>query len=158
MDKMAEGQSVELRKADQADSEFAFQAKKAALGDYLAQTWGWDEFDQREFHRKSYDASKTRIIDCRGDRVGIISVEHRPDCLFLAEIYILPEHQRKDIGKFLIQGLLEEAQARSLPIRLSCLRVNHGGLRFYERFGFKVDARDEHYFYMLHPGWKAQPS
>ena len=38
---------ITLQRATQEDLEFAFAVKKAALGDYVAKTHGWDEAEQR---------------------------------------------------------------------------------------------------------------
>ena len=35
--------AVALRPARPADSEFCYQLHKAAMGDYVAAIWGWDE-------------------------------------------------------------------------------------------------------------------
>jgi hypothetical protein len=42
---------ISLRQATPADSAFAYQVKKVALGEYIKQTYGrWDGAFQREFH------------------------------------------------------------------------------------------------------------
>ena len=46
---------VALRPAEPADSEFCFQLHKAAMGDYVAAIWGWDEQRQREYHARSFN-------------------------------------------------------------------------------------------------------
>ena len=37
----------QLRPISAADFEWAFELHKAALGEYVEQTWGWDEADQQ---------------------------------------------------------------------------------------------------------------
>jgi hypothetical protein len=59
-----------LRPARREDSEFVFQVKKAALGKYIEQTWGWDEGFQRDLHVRDYDPTTTEIISWQGADVG----------------------------------------------------------------------------------------
>ena len=54
--------NVTLRAATQDDSEFVFLVKKAALGKYVEQTWGWDESFQRQFHDDDYEDGYERGI------------------------------------------------------------------------------------------------
>ena len=50
--------SVALRPATPADSEFCFQLHKAAMGDYVAAIWGWDEQRQRDYHTRSFNPGR----------------------------------------------------------------------------------------------------
>ena len=57
---------VVLRPATGADSEFCYQLHKAAMGDYVAAIWGWDEQivmpARRTFSSVSSRASKVRVV------------------------------------------------------------------------------------------------
>jgi ribosomal protein S18 acetylase RimI-like enzyme len=65
--------------------------------------------------------------------------------VFLSKIYILPQYQGRGIGTRLINGVLEEAHGRGLPVTLRVIRVNPArGL--YERLGFvQVGETESHY-------------
>jgi hypothetical protein len=46
---------ISLRPATPADSDFAYQVKKVALGGYVTKTYGrWDEVFQRQFHDRQW--------------------------------------------------------------------------------------------------------
>lgn len=47
--------TVALRPAAPADSELCFQLHKAAMGDYVAAIWGWDDEDQHAYHVRGFD-------------------------------------------------------------------------------------------------------
>jgi len=52
---------ISLRQATHADSAFAYQVKKIALGEYIQQTYGrWDKAFQCEFHFP-------RVLQCTQD-------------------------------------------------------------------------------------------
>ena len=141
-------ESVVLRQATLEDSEFAFLVKKAALGEYIAQTWGWDEAFQRAFHLKEYDPEKTQIIVHKGQDVGWMLVSESDSEFHLQEIYILPAHQRLGIGSHLIRLLLAEAEQERKPVRLQVLKVNPKARRLYELLGFRLIGESDKYYLM----------
>ena len=49
---------VVLRPATPADSEFCYQLHKAAMGDYVAAIWGWDEQVQRGLHARAFNPAR----------------------------------------------------------------------------------------------------
>lgn len=57
---------IALRPATSADSEFCFQLHKAAMGDYIAAIWGWDEQVQRDFHTCAFNPHRWQIITAGG--------------------------------------------------------------------------------------------
>jgi ribosomal protein S18 acetylase RimI-like enzyme len=138
--------TVILRQATIEDSEFVFFVKKAALGEYIAETWGWDETFQREFHAKDYEPEKTQIILYRGQNVGWILIGESDFEFDLHEIYILPEYQSLGIGSHLIRLLLADAERRRKPVKLQVLKVNPRARRLYESLGFRlIGETDKHY-------------
>ena len=42
------------RPAAEADYRFGCQVRKAALGHYIADTWGWNEDQQRDSYRREF--------------------------------------------------------------------------------------------------------
>jgi GNAT superfamily N-acetyltransferase len=109
--------NVTLRAATPGDSEFVFLVKKAALGKYIEQNWGWDETFQREYHRTDFVPSETRIIVENGRDVGWMIVGETDSAIQLRELYLQPEHQCRGIGTHLIQTLLAEAGHHGKPAR-----------------------------------------
>jgi len=132
-----------LRPARPDDSEFVFQVKKAALGEYVEKTWGWDEEFQRAFHGREYQPTTTEIICLQGTDVGWLEVERASDSIRLTGIYILPEYQSRGVGSTVIRRIIKEAMAKELPVQLEVLKVNPRAQVLYEKLGFVVTGETE---------------
>ncbi|MBN1640361.1 MAG: GNAT family N-acetyltransferase [Anaerolineae bacterium] len=133
-----------LRPATRADGAFLFDLLKAALGPYVAQTWGWDEGWQRTYFWSRFAPETAQVVVLGGRDVGVLAVEEDENVVTLSQIYLLPEVQGQGIGTALIRTVLERAFVRALPVRLRVLRVNPAR-RLYERLGFGViDETETH--------------
>jgi ribosomal protein S18 acetylase RimI-like enzyme len=128
---------MELRRATAADSDFAYQAKKTALGRCIEQVWGWDEEEQRRLHEDRFARREYRVIQTSGTDVGILVSERLPDCITVYQLFVLPEHQGKGIGTACMERILADAAAVKLPVRLDVLKVNQQARRFYRSLGFR---------------------
>jgi len=137
--------SLTLRKASPNDSEFAYCAKRAAFREYVEKVWGWDEHEQRQLHEQRFGAQDFRVINVAGTDVGIMAVVVAPDCVKLNQLFLLPEHQGKGIGRRCMLLIMEEARQLSLPVRLRVMKVNPRALAFYQRLGFmRTGETDTH--------------
>ena len=130
--------SLWLPLASDGDREFCYQAKKAALGPVVTQTWGWDEAFQRDFHDKSFVASNLSLIRYKRRNIGTMGVIKNEDHYVLGGFYLLLEYQGRGVGSFLLRQLIASAEAQRMPIRLQVLKLNHGARSLYERHGFEV--------------------
>ena len=128
--------SLTLRKSSLDDSEFAYSAKRAAFREYVEKVWGWDEDEQRQLHEQRFGAQDFRVINLAGTDVGIMAVVVAPDCVKVNQLFILPEHQGKGIGRKCMLLIMEEVRQLRLPIRLRVLKVNPRAQAFYQRLGF----------------------
>ncbi|MEE2754260.1 MAG: hypothetical protein VX910_09775 [Candidatus Latescibacterota bacterium] len=63
-----------LRDTTEADSELCFQIKKKSFGDYIEDTWGWDEGVQRRLHEKDFEPSKFRIVQLGDFDIGLLGI------------------------------------------------------------------------------------
>ena len=98
---------------------------------YAEQTWGyWDG-------RANFDSALDEVITHEGQDVGMLRVDRLPDHWFLSKLYILPAFQGRHLGSKLLQQIIADAKAASLPLRLTVLEVNPAR-RFYELHGFVV--------------------
>jgi ribosomal protein S18 acetylase RimI-like enzyme len=126
---------ITLRPATRADSEFCYRLHKAAMGDYVGAVWGWDEQVQRGFHTRAFKPRRWQIITANGADVGMLSVEYRPDEVYLARIEVLPGSQGQGIGTRIISALLAEARRRGQDLVLDVLAVNERARALYQRLG-----------------------
>jgi RsiW-degrading membrane proteinase PrsW (M82 family)/ribosomal protein S18 acetylase RimI-like enzyme len=76
--------------------------------------------------------------------VGFASYsEVAPGVFKLNKIYILPAHQRRGIGKKVIQYVIDEIQSKgAVALQLNVNREN-GAKQFYERLGFVVTGSED---------------
>jgi GNAT superfamily N-acetyltransferase len=132
---------VALRPATPADSEFCFQLHKAAMGDYITATWGWDEHVQRDFHARAFSPGRWQVITADGADIGLLDLEYRPAEIYLARIEIHPGHQGSGIGTRLISALIDEAGQKGQDLVLDVLTVNHRAQALYRRLGMAEVAR-----------------
>ena len=138
---------VGLRSAVPEDADFLYNLLKATMQEYVTQVWGWDEQWQRQYFQENFIPDKERIIIKGEEEIGVISTEKYDDEIFLAKIYILPEHQGQHIGTELIEGVLGEAFDLGLPVTLRVLKVNPAK-RLYDRLGFVVTGETETHYLM----------
>jgi len=132
-----------LRQATEADREFMYQLHKAALQEYIAATWGWQEDWQREYFDKKWEPQKRQMILVDGRAAGVLVVETRQDEYYLGLIELLPEFQGKGVGTAVLHDFLHEAQVKGLPATLHVLKTNGRARQFYERLGFTIAADEE---------------
>jgi len=112
--------SLTLRNALSTDNEFAYAAKKSAFKEYVDQVWGWDEAEPAPASRRTDSRPRTSASSTWRSRRRIIAVVAEPDCTKLNQLFILPEHQGKGIGRACMERIMEEAQQRRVPCGCAC--------------------------------------
>jgi ribosomal protein S18 acetylase RimI-like enzyme len=128
---------MDLRTARAEDYDFLYRLRRAAMKDYVARTWGWDENWQEEHFRRQFDPSVNQIITSQGRDVGVLSVSESDAEVFLRYIEVLPEFQRRGIGTIIIRAILEGAERKGKSVVLRVLKVNPAR-SLYECLGFSV--------------------
>lgn len=137
------GDSPTLRKASPEDSEFAYRVKRAAFKTYVEQVWDWDEHEQQHYHEQRFNTQDFRVIQLSGADIGIMAVDLASDCLKVNQLFILPEHQGKGIGRWCMLQIMEEARELGLPVHLRVIKVNSRALSFYKRLDFVQTGETE---------------
>lgn len=132
------------------DLEFAFEAKKAAMGPHIIARWGWDEVFQRKLHEQRYNEKPFFAIQQANRRLGTVSFDLNREYARLGEFYIFPELQGKGIGTKVLRHCLGLADDRKLPVRLEHLRWNPVG-SLYRRWGFVEQGTSEIHLFMERP-------
>ena len=134
--------AIALRSATPADAEFCYRLHKAAMGDYITATWGWDEQVQRAFHDRAFNPHRWQIITAGQASIGMLDIDYRPGEIYLSRIEIDPGHQRLGIGSRIIRALLEEAERTGQDLVLDVLTVNRRAQALYRRLGLTEVASD----------------
>jgi ribosomal protein S18 acetylase RimI-like enzyme len=74
------------------------------------------------------------IYGAEGEPLGYLGYDLGEDRLFLSKLYILPQHQRRGVGRW---ALLELCQRHpGLDIHLTVNKQNHNAINFYLQNGF----------------------
>jgi GNAT superfamily N-acetyltransferase len=135
-----------LRKTGPSDSEFAYCTRRAAFKEYLEKVEAWDEDEQRKLHKRRFGEQDFRVINLAGTDVGIIAVVVAADCVKVNQLFLLPAHQGKNIGRRCMLLIMEEARRMGLPVRLRVMKVNPRALVFFQKLGFTcIDETDTHH-------------
>jgi ribosomal protein S18 acetylase RimI-like enzyme len=137
-----------LRPITDADFDWAFELHKAALGDYVEQTWGWDETLQRRMFAKGFRRKSRQVIEAGGQDIGVLLVEERPDEVYLGLLELLPAWQNKGIGTEILRRLLRRAAHANRALSLHVLRANPRAVALYAREGLRVVREEETRFLM----------
>jgi ribosomal protein S18 acetylase RimI-like enzyme len=132
---------IALRPAAPADREYCFRLHKAAMRDYVAAIWGWNERVQRSIHNRAFAARRWQIVSANGTDVGMLHVVRRQDEIYLARIEIHPHHQGRGVGGRIIKALLDEARQQDQDLVLDVLANNHRAQALYRRLGLREVAR-----------------
>lgn len=145
---MTEAIAYAFRPATPADAEFVYRLNELTMRRYVEQTWGaWDEDFQRTFFKQHFSPEENEIIVAGPDSIGVRSIIRRPECLFLANIQLLPEWQGRGIGREILERLLENEPRVELEVQ----KVNPAR-RLYERLGFAIVGETEtHYQLRVEP-------
>ena len=128
-----------------ADGDLLFRLYASTRAEEVA-AFGWPPAMQESFlrmqfqaRRQSYEAaypeSTGAILLSDGAAAGAAIVWRGPAEIRLLDIALLPEFRNRGLGTLWITGLIREACAARLPLRLSVLPGNPAS-RLYERLGF----------------------
>jgi ribosomal protein S18 acetylase RimI-like enzyme len=126
-----------LRAAVAEDVELLWRIQKSALGAYVEADFGTDEAQQRAYFDAHFDWLRHEIVQVEGRDAGYLMWEVRADHVYLANMALLPEFQRRGVGAALLGYVVGLAEKRRLPVRLQVL-LSNPARNFYERHGFEV--------------------
>jgi ribosomal protein S18 acetylase RimI-like enzyme len=129
-----------LRPLRDGEREWAYALHRAALGEYVEQTWGWDDALQRRMFADAIARTPRDVVEVAGEPVGVVAIEERPDELYLGMIELLPEWQGRGLGTSILAWLRERAAESGRGLSLHVLPVNVRAVAFYERCGLGVVA------------------
>jgi ribosomal protein S18 acetylase RimI-like enzyme len=128
----------ELTPASDADYNFIYGVARATMHDYVDRLWGWDEaFQSSRFHG-AFCAEEWQLVMVDNRRAGCVNIQYSDSEIFLANIYLLPQFQRRGIGSSIIRRLQQLGEATDRPVRLNVLTTNSSAYKLYLRLGFHV--------------------
>ncbi len=128
---------VTLRPACSADYSFALNLYVQTIQPLTTAWMEWVDQDQKPQFARLWRPDDTWIIALDGQEdIGWVEFRETQGEVFLKQLYITPEHQRRGIGSCVMQRL-EERCGTAKPMALFVLK-NNPALRFYQRHGFDV--------------------
>jgi ribosomal protein S18 acetylase RimI-like enzyme len=139
-----------LRPAAKDDLELTYEITRDAMRPYVEATWGeWNEEDQVQQHRASFEPSSTRLVVVGGQEAGLLTTEQEPQFLWLVKLYLLTTFRNQGLGSALLGKVVAEAEELQKPVRLRVLRANTSAKRFYLRHGFAVVGEERERYFMV---------
>jgi GNAT superfamily N-acetyltransferase len=133
-----------LRAATRDDETYLFELHRAALSEYVAATWGWDDGWQRAHFATHYAPSRNAIIvraALGGSAIGRISLTLHWRKIFLRDIELIASERNRGLGSAIVNAVLVLARESHRPVELLVLNCNPAR-RLYSRLGFSVIADD----------------
>jgi ribosomal protein S18 acetylase RimI-like enzyme len=132
---------VSTRQARADDREFVWNLTVLCFREVVTRQFGeWDEAWQIENFEKHWNPEKCDVILRDGTPVGIRAVWQEADALFLSQVLIHPDYQNQGIGSSVVEGVMAQAKATGLCVRLQVLKENSRALSLYQRLGFSVSG------------------
>lgn len=127
------------------DRRAIFALYKLSLQEYVAQSFGWDENFQQTRFNASYLDPEFILIELGSVVAGYVSLTAKVQEMHLSLLLLHPEYRNRGIGREVMQTLMSRASESGLPLTLSCFLCNKGAMRFYEKLGFRLVTKDEHF-------------
>lgn len=137
-----------LRPAADSDFEFAFRAKKDALGPHVVARWGWDEEYQLAVHKQRWNEKPWYIVMLGERPIGTVSIQEQSGCARFGEFYLLGEFRSKGLGTAILTEFLAVCDRAKRSVELEYLKWNPVGL-LYRRHGFEVVSENETHYFMV---------
>ena len=81
------------------------------------------------------------MIEADGTPIGCLAVVDYEDYVFVDRIALLPAWQGLGLGTRLMRDVMDDAERRGVPVRLSVLD-NNPARGLYERLGFQVTSME----------------
>lgn len=116
----------------------------ATLFEGTHMAWAVGQTSAREHFRPALVQNKLWIVEDGGMPVGFLRAERLESSFYIDEVSVSASHQRRGIGRMLIETALAEAAARHFKAAsLTTDRTIPWNAPYYKRFGFRVLAADQ---------------
>ncbi|TXD82792.1 GNAT family N-acetyltransferase [Subsaximicrobium wynnwilliamsii] len=140
--------NLHLRPATASDKEICYRIKQLSLKPYVNTIWGWDEMVQLKAHNDHFSRSATTIIIYKNKPIGYYELVETNAHFILKNILIENQFQNLGIGNFVMQLLIENANALEKSIQLKVFKVNGKAQKLYSKLGFNVVEITEYHLKM----------
>jgi GNAT superfamily N-acetyltransferase len=139
---------LRTRPATKADTSFLRELHHRAYREVVVRQFGvWDDYAQDRWFEKGLSEAEFSVIEHGGIPVGAIGTIEEPDHLWIVEMQILPEWQKKGFGTTILVEQMGRARPLGKKIRLRVLRENRARA-LYERHGLVLAGETETHYFM----------
>ena len=128
--------TLDWRPALPEEAEALADLRVAALRPSLEALGRFNAERGRQNFLNGFNPAETRTLWHEGRRVGLVTVRHRGDHLWLDQLYLEPTETGRGFGSEALRQVQAEARAAGLPIRLMALKGSRAN-GFYQRHGFR---------------------
>jgi len=143
--------NIKLREVTDKDFDFAFEAKRQAMGPHIITKWGWDESYQLALQHERWSEKPWFIILMNDKPIGTASIQNFESHVRFGEFYLYSQFQNQGIGTKVLQEFLTQCDQDSQKVVLEYLKWSPVG-SLYKRNGFKVTGENDiHYFMAREP-------
>ncbi len=138
--------NIELTEAQESDRQFFVYVHHTAYRFVIEEMFGWDDELQHNYANAAFDSDNIYLIMLNGEKVGVVGVDILPDHVWLKQLFILPDRQRRGVGSFVVNWATETARQAGKDLRLQTLKANIGALRFYQTLGFELNEESDRHW------------
>ncbi len=128
--------------AHAVDAKALANLRAEAMKPSLVSLGRFDENRVRTRFLDTFVAQDTMKVIDHDELVGFYVVRERSDHLWLDHLYIKPEYQNRQLGKKVLERVIQLAKEQALSIRLGALKGSRSN-EFYLKNGFKQTHEDE---------------
>jgi GNAT superfamily N-acetyltransferase len=133
-----------LRRATPADAPAITALVRAAYGPYESLI-GRTPLPMLADFGEAIRDHEVWVLDATGVVVGLLELVERPDHLWIEDVAISPDWQRRGLGRRLLGFAEDEALGRGLPeLRLLTNERYLDNIAMYERYGYRETHREPH--------------
>jgi ribosomal protein S18 acetylase RimI-like enzyme len=133
---------LQIRKAGPADADAVRRLVREAYAQWVPLI-GREPMPMRADYEKAVREHEIDLVHSAGELVALIELIVLPDQLYIENIAVPPEHQRKGLGRFLLRHAERRAAESGLP-RLGLLtnQAFESNVRLYLSTGFRIDRTE----------------
>ena len=102
---------------------------------------------QHTFYMEQFKGAAFDLLVLNGQPIGRLYLDQRVDELRIIDIALLPDYRNQGLGSRLMKGILAEAEAAGLPVRIHVEHYNPARW-LYQRLGFKEIETNGVYYLM----------
>lgn len=117
---------------------------KGIYPEHMLENFDYDFHYKKDIERLSSSQYINYLIEVDGQKVGYLIIRNKGNIVTMQSLYILPQYQKKGIGKEAIILVKKYCQAQQISCFVcSCHPDNNNAIEFYKKMGGVIVGYDE---------------